>query len=203
MWLRIGTSVCFFFFVNTVMDLRIPFKARNFLASLATVSFSRRPLLHGVNLCWLVLILFPLQTILRPPFWYFWVGAASNVMLFLQARSEVCWILTCWLHLQGEDGGRMLVSYRNAARRHNPEEIHLNQMRYLRFTRRWKFKSRSLKIETERSSETLVSYHNTTRHDDSEDLDLTLHANYSFIYLLIFTLFNDAPTTTQVIWYRM
>jgi hypothetical protein len=33
--------------VNTVMNLRLPYKVGNFLTSLAPVSFSRRILLHG------------------------------------------------------------------------------------------------------------------------------------------------------------
>jgi hypothetical protein len=32
-----------------------------------------------------------------------------------------------------------------------------------------------MKMQTVRSSETLVSYHNTTRHHNSEDYDLNLH----------------------------
>jgi hypothetical protein len=34
--------------VNTVMKLRVPLKARNFLTSWVTISFSRRTVLHGV-----------------------------------------------------------------------------------------------------------------------------------------------------------
>jgi hypothetical protein len=33
---------------NTVMNLRVPQNAGNFLTSRETVSFSRRPLLHGI-----------------------------------------------------------------------------------------------------------------------------------------------------------
>jgi hypothetical protein len=35
--------------VNTEMNLRVPWKAGNFLTRIATVSFSRRTLLHGVS----------------------------------------------------------------------------------------------------------------------------------------------------------
>jgi hypothetical protein len=35
--------------VNAVMNLRIPQNGGNFLTSCETVSFSRRPLLHGVS----------------------------------------------------------------------------------------------------------------------------------------------------------
>jgi hypothetical protein len=35
--------------VNTVMNLRVAYKAGNFLTSLATISFSRRPQLHGIS----------------------------------------------------------------------------------------------------------------------------------------------------------
>jgi hypothetical protein len=35
--------------VNAVMNLRVPYNAVNFLTSWETVSFSRRPLLHGVS----------------------------------------------------------------------------------------------------------------------------------------------------------
>jgi hypothetical protein len=35
--------------VNTVMNLRVPYKVRNFSTSLGTISFSRRTLMHGVN----------------------------------------------------------------------------------------------------------------------------------------------------------
>jgi hypothetical protein len=35
--------------VNTVMNLMVPQKAGNFLSSRATISFSRRTVLHGVN----------------------------------------------------------------------------------------------------------------------------------------------------------
>jgi hypothetical protein len=37
--------------VNAVMNLRVPWNTGNFLTSWETVSFSRRPLLHGVKLC--------------------------------------------------------------------------------------------------------------------------------------------------------
>jgi hypothetical protein len=35
--------------VNAVMNLRLPWNVGNFLTSWETVSFSRRPLLHGVS----------------------------------------------------------------------------------------------------------------------------------------------------------
>jgi hypothetical protein len=35
--------------VNAVMNLRVPQNAGNFLTSCEIVSFSRRPLLHGVS----------------------------------------------------------------------------------------------------------------------------------------------------------
>jgi hypothetical protein len=35
--------------VNAVMNLRVPQNAGNFLTSLETVSFSSRPLLHGIS----------------------------------------------------------------------------------------------------------------------------------------------------------
>jgi hypothetical protein len=35
--------------VKTVMNLRIPYKAGNFLTSWVTISFTRRTLLHGVS----------------------------------------------------------------------------------------------------------------------------------------------------------
>jgi len=35
--------------VNTVMNLRVPYNAGNFLTSCKPVSFSRRILLHGVS----------------------------------------------------------------------------------------------------------------------------------------------------------
>jgi hypothetical protein len=34
--------------VNTVMNLQVPYKAGNFIASQVTISLSRRTLLHGV-----------------------------------------------------------------------------------------------------------------------------------------------------------
>jgi hypothetical protein len=52
-WFRIQTNGGL---VNTVMSLRVPHKAVNFLTSRVTISFARRSLLHGVgqsisNLC--------------------------------------------------------------------------------------------------------------------------------------------------------
>jgi hypothetical protein len=38
--------------VNTVMNLRVPYKAGSFWTSLVAVSFSRRTLLHEVSYCW-------------------------------------------------------------------------------------------------------------------------------------------------------
>jgi hypothetical protein len=35
--------------VNAIMNLRVPQNAGNFLASLESISFSRRTLLHGVS----------------------------------------------------------------------------------------------------------------------------------------------------------
>jgi hypothetical protein len=35
--------------VNTVMNLRVPQRAGNFLTSWVTISFSRRTLIHGVS----------------------------------------------------------------------------------------------------------------------------------------------------------
>jgi hypothetical protein len=42
--------------VNTVMNLWVPEKAGNFLTSRATISFSRRTLLHGFNSVGLLVI---------------------------------------------------------------------------------------------------------------------------------------------------
>jgi hypothetical protein len=39
--------------VNTVMNLRVPLNAENFLTSCKPVSFSRRTLLHGVSVAYL------------------------------------------------------------------------------------------------------------------------------------------------------
>jgi hypothetical protein len=54
MWLRVDSGRL----VNTIMNLQVPWKAGKFFTSWATISFSRRTLLHGITygnefmLCW-------------------------------------------------------------------------------------------------------------------------------------------------------
>ena len=71
-------------FVNAVMNIRVPLNVQIFLTSWKPVTFSRRPVLHGVSTCkqhychWRILYTTKFRKIFRIP-WYRYIQSDKNV----------------------------------------------------------------------------------------------------------------------------